>query len=219
MCPFENCSHVSKLSLIKQNDLFALPKFNRYNFERHFTGQHLVKKRKPFDDVSNRICEAPEKSRKTSTVVFDSDGTQQIQQIYVAQTKIGSQYNLDDEILSQENSGNLDDEILSQILAQKEKIDKLEAENSVLRQQQQHKSSTQNLGLEDENSSHEIEIQTLKNRNEILQQQLITQHHKYMDLRGTIRTVCRIKPDNGQPCYLWDINDDKNVLQLCKEYV
>lgn len=64
LCPYENCSNVSKLSTIGQKDLTAAPKFNTFNFERHFQTQHVNKKRKPLDDITNRTDETPSKCTK-----------------------------------------------------------------------------------------------------------------------------------------------------------
>lgn len=61
ICPFENCVHVSKLSTTRQTELSAAPKFNTFNFERHFQTQHVNKKRKPFDNITNHLDETPAK--------------------------------------------------------------------------------------------------------------------------------------------------------------
>lgn len=52
ICPFDSCKDVSKLSLIKQANPFARPKFNTWNFERHINTQHLNKKRKRNEDAT-----------------------------------------------------------------------------------------------------------------------------------------------------------------------
>lgn len=53
ICPFSECGHVSKLGVLKQSNELALTKFNAFNFERHFQSQHMNKKRKVFDDITN----------------------------------------------------------------------------------------------------------------------------------------------------------------------
>lgn len=50
-CPFEKCGNVSKLSTTKQTN--GSLKFNPYNFERHFVSQHVTRKCKPLDDITN----------------------------------------------------------------------------------------------------------------------------------------------------------------------
>lgn len=65
ICPFEDCSNLSKLSVVRQMDLAAAPKFNTYNFERHFQTQHLNKKRKAFDDLTNHSGETEPKISKS----------------------------------------------------------------------------------------------------------------------------------------------------------
>lgn len=52
VCPFLGCKIVPKLSLVRS---YGPPKFNPYNFERHYQSQHLRlnAKRSPFVDITN----------------------------------------------------------------------------------------------------------------------------------------------------------------------
>lgn len=53
ICPVENCEHLSKISIISQTNLSAPPKFNPFNFERHYKTQHVIKNRRAMSDLTN----------------------------------------------------------------------------------------------------------------------------------------------------------------------
>lgn len=51
ICPFDHCRKSLTLSITQQSNLYAPPKFNPYNFERHIEN-HLKGKRKALEDVT-----------------------------------------------------------------------------------------------------------------------------------------------------------------------
>lgn len=103
-CPFAGCD--SKLSTVKQ--LNGSTKFNSYNFERHFLSQHVTRKRKPFDDITNTVGFKINKMNDNTEAVFDSQ----------------------QDAPSSSHAARLENELRQY----KERVDELEA---ILRQQQQ----------------------------------------------------------------------------------
>lgn len=77
ICPFDSCKDVSKLSLIKQANPFAPPKFNTWNFERHINTQHLNKKRKGNEDATIENDINTHKKSKSGGNVFVGNVDQQ----------------------------------------------------------------------------------------------------------------------------------------------
>lgn len=291
ICPFENCANVSKLSATKHTDLFAPPKFNPFNFERHFRTKHVGKKRAPFGDISNLASSTPKKSctsvRSQQHIEVNSLGmntntpsTHQVQEICMTTatiatsssdaTKLNELQNkiqeLEEEnalLLQQQNwpqpSTSLVATLENKILLHEIRVKELENENILLHQQQQQQdqqSSSHVLGLESEIlelkaiiqdlengvDAHQQEqeqeqqqassfvlglkneilkygarIRELENENTALQKRQIMLCHKIMDTRGTVRAVCRLKPETGQQCFQWNLNNENTVLKLSNQ--
>lgn len=147
--------NVSKLSTTRQVDVAAVPKFNIFNFERHFQTQHIVRKRKPFVDITNHGTETPSKLAKN---LFVNSKSQSPPMTSTSKQSVAShtQYDI---------------QLEAEVIKQQETIHQLNQENILLR-------------------------------------------HKVMDVRGTVRVFCRIKPDMGLDCFQWNRSRDGTVLKL-----
>lgn len=204
ICPFSECGHVSKLGVLKQSNELALTKFNAFNFERHFQSQHMNKKRKVFDDITN-----------TNHNGESDDGLEN--QIRVCREKIQLLEEENSELKRKQKSQSStshdfqnDNETLRSTNSQ------LQNEISLLGNQQPQQNMTATTS--DQIVKLEEEICKLKSTAHDLINENISLRHEVMDVHGTIRAVCRIKPGNYQQCYQIEISDDWKSLKLCKYY-
>lgn len=210
ICPFSNCSQTSKLSLIGKPSLLTPPKFNTYNFDRHYKTKHL--KRLAFCDISNSnntdLTPLSKRSRPSSSPNEILE-VEKVTCIAAQRMTLRATPQKSANIVSMEN----------QLVEAQLKITELEKENFTLRekylnQKMDNSSMLQKLScfsqLEEENISlHQkiAESNQLKNVNINLRQKL-------MDIRQTVRTFARIKPTTNSECFLWQLNIDGTELEL-----
>lgn len=142
ICPVESCGVVSKLSSIQQSNPFVQPKFNIYNFERHFVNQHVRgTKRKPLGDLTNQ-CQ--------KVVVLSDDSPQQSvpaqsQQQIVEMVNQSTQYQND---------------------MRRSQATIRELENEIVAIKNQHRHSLNNLILQHENITHGLEAKIVAIENQ-----------------------------------------------------
>lgn len=239
ICPLQTCNQVSKLSLVKQVDFSAPPKFNTFNFERHFKTQHVNKKRRALENITNvrDMYDFGDDDPNVSIEFFSTEkvfiernqsvtstpkqkGLARSITSTIQTSGLSCQSHTDDK-QEQIKYPNAEHEI--QLEEYRLKIHELTEDNSQkkkdfeLLQEQQQQQLAEMLRWQCEVSKRDEELRALENKNAVLLQQQISLRHKIMDTRGTIRAICRLKLENDQPGFEWNVSDDKNHLKFSKQ--
>lgn len=206
ICPFALCNQLTKLSLIKQANPFAPPKFNTYNFERHIITLHAAH---------------PNKKRKRD----------ENQMAFVDETTLGS---VGCDISQIENYSSINSstpirkEPENQLLTPKtENIRQLQMKLSMANQKieeleknvSQTPSSSASASLTPKSARIEELLSDLSFSGKItgkLREENICLRHKVLDVSGKIRTICRIKPDTTGDCFDLCYSSDGTNIEICK---
>lgn len=244
VCPFPGCQNISKLSSIAQVNQSDTPKFNTYNFERHYKQQHLNKKRSALDDITNLHNTKTQKQSEpgSSSASLNSTGensvhnetqnnTASANRICQLEAKIDQLENENSqlrELNMKHNETQTNDASTSQMCQFEAKINQLEAENSELRQSNLSNGLRENelMQLKEKVLSQNVKISQLEKENVDLNHKLtdivnleeenINMRHIIMDMRGTVRVVSRIKPSVSQDCFEWERSKDGRILTIGK---
>lgn len=225
ICPVDSCKHLTKLSLIKQVNPLAPPKFNVYNFERHFNGQHL-NKRKIDEVITNQSvvgCGISQKKHvaeihdKTTLHQLDCDisqnknesETHDLFQPRETSTSTPLRHRLSGahSCMTPKTTNIL--QLRNELSLANEKIKSLE--NGVpITSSSSTALTPKSIRIEKLSSDLSIaEKMTSK-----LREENILLRHKCLDVSGKIRTVCRIKPNVSGDCFDWCRSGDN--IEICK---
>lgn len=195
MCPFQSCYETKKLSLSKQSNLLAPPKFNSFNFERHIKEQHLNKKRKA--QTSLDLC-TPLKQ-----------GPRQTQYL----TPIDHRHHTKSNVVPSTRTENTPKTIrLIQLESELEragkKIKALEKTNSATVE------SSSNLNVDVDTMTPKT-VRILKLENDVieLKNENLVLHQMNLG-KGKFQTFCRIKPETAKDCFAWQRSEDGTRLKL-----
>lgn len=216
ICPFDSCKDVPKLSLIKQFDTFAPPKFNVFNFERHINTQHLNKKRKreespmktasrSFDISQNQNeihdtttlspvdCEiSRENIQEKARDAFKPDSASTSTPIRQSLSTDHSEMTPKTEKISH---------LTEQLCMAKDKIKALENSAPTVPAMSSLNVLMTPKSARIEELSNDLSVAG-KKTNKLLEENILLRH-RYMDATGKVRTVCRIKPDTSGDCFDW----------------
>lgn len=195
ICPLDGCDNISKLSSIRQTNPFGQPKFNPFNFERHYAKHCVAAKRKPFDDLTNhsrKICATsgePQLQQPSHVANIVNQVTQHQNELLGYQARIrnleGENSGLQTErqqtsSYAKELEGKLT-QLERQMLQYRDKIISLEGVNNGLQQQQQQTSSyakeMEGKLTQFQNQTHQYQTKMRKLEDEVnsLQQQQLLQ--------------------------------------------
>lgn len=217
-CPFYSCKYMTKLSSIKQANLFALPKFNTYNFERHINTQHVNKKRK--NDGEKKT---PLKRLATDTTLGTfycdispnrHDNTDS-SKYFACSTPLRQKSSTDQPELMTPKT--------AEILMLKKELSDANNKINVLKNihpTTYASASTSSLRLSMTPRSVRLEklscdlLVTEKITGELHEENIMLRH-KFMDASGKIRTFCRIKPELSGNCFNWQRSKDGENIQIC----
>lgn len=228
ICPVDSCKYLTKLSLIKQVNPLAPPKFNVFNFERHFNGQHLNKRKR--DEVTTDQADdcaifqkkhVAEIHGKTTLNQIDCDISQEKNECETrdvfepkeisTSTPLRQRLTGDRSCLTPKTQNIL--QLQKELSLANEKIKTLEDGVST--------TAKSDSSLSTANTPKSIRIEKLSRDLSItgkisdkLREENILLRHKCMDASGKIRTVCRIKPHISEESFEWCCSSDK--IQICK---
>lgn len=187
ICRFGSCKNSSvKLSLIKQQNEFAPPKFNTFNYERHVKS-HEERKRKhdesfSFHTPAKKIIHSTPfvPYSNTSTVLGPLGMTPKTVAVHQLKKELDSANDLIKEL---QTSG-------AQILSAKQQV------NS------------------DEMTPKTLRISELKHDLVVMKEENFMLRHKWMNERSHIQTFCRIKPQLSGDVFSWERSGDGTSIKL-----
>lgn len=210
VCPLESCDHVSKLSLIKQKNIFAPPKFNPHNFQRHFDSQHVNKKRKYDSSSSSRLSETL-LIKKTATntlfsTMFCDISPNKHENAGSFKTFLASSSSTPIHQKSSNAQTQLFTPKTATINMLREKLS--EANNKIKEREIIQPTPIESSSLSLLQTPKSVRIDELHAENIMIR-------HKYMDASKKLRTFCRVKPDLAGDCFDWQRNKDGTGLQIC----
>lgn len=210
ICP--SCKFLTKLSAIKQVNTFAPPKFNTYNFVRHINTQHVNKKRKS-DEEEKTLPKISSYSTVYSTMDCDispkrQENVSSFQQRFIqsSSTPLGQKSSTDlSQIMTPKTST---------IFVLKNKLTEANNKIKVLENSVPTTSASTSLSsLSSTPKSARIEklsddLLVAEKTAGKFREENWSLRHKFMDLFGNIRTVCRIKPDTTSDCFDWTCSNE-----------
>lgn len=225
VCPFDSCQDSTKLSLIKQASLFAPPKFNTHNFERHINTKHLNRKRR-CDEEKN----IPKKKLMDSTQfdIIDCDistRTENASGLIVGtfcSTPIRQKFPKDQSQLVTPKT--------LKIVMLGEQLSTANNKIKELENNQTTKNATTSLsGPNITPKSARIDklsddLMVSKEVASKLREENFLLRYKYTDALSRIQTACRIKPDTSNDSFAWSCSDGNGLfinrnIQICKHKI
>lgn len=230
ICPHPKCNHVSKLAPVAQVVFPAPPKFNTHNFERHFKTQHVNKKRRALQNITNAREMSDDVSGfyspNLSIELFSSENVLMERRQNMKFTSTPKRVCVRSITSHTQSSVSGSDD--TELVQMKNRNDELEIQLENYREEIRELNSkyTQKVSdfesLQKQQPSADViqltnKIGALQNENAMLYQQQIVLRHKMMDMRGTVRGFLRLKPVANQPQIEWSVGVDKTNLKFGKK--